>query len=271
MTHPRRYAILLVIASLTLSAFSTFAQEKQVMMLGTFHFASNNDMIKQKLDDMMSEKRQKEIKDLTNKLKAFGPDKIFVEWRQSQRGRYVDSTYALYLEGKFELQANEVYQIGYRLGKMLGHKKIYCMDATGNFLYDSLVAAAKKGGQTAAFEADMKSMRKEYLTFDSLKFNRTISENLIIMNSLSKRDLWRGNFVSMAPYLGVPGEYAGAEFLAEWYKRNIRMYSNIIRIVEPRDKKILVIVGAGHKPIMNQMFEMNVDWKLVNPVDYLKK
>jgi hypothetical protein len=271
MTTHRRYFVLLAALSFTISAFSSFAQEKQAMLLGVYHFASNNDMMKSKKDDVMSEKRQKEIKDLVNKLKAFNPDKIFVEWKQKQRGRYMDSTYALYLEGKFELQANEVYQIGYRLGKMLGHKKLYCMDAEGNFLYDSLVSAAKKGGQTAMFEADMAGMRKEFMEFDSLKFNRTISENFIIMNSVSKRDLWRGNFVSIAPYLGVPGEYAGAEFLSEWYKRNIKMYSNIIRIVEPRDKKILIVVGAGHKPIINQMFEMNVDWKLVSPVDYLKK
>ncbi len=271
MTNSRRRSIFLVILSLSLSFFCAHAQEKEAMLLGVYHFASNNDMMKSKLDDVMSEKRQKEIKDLAAKLKTFNPDKIFVEWKQSQRGRFLDSTYSLYLQGKFELQANEVYQIGYRLGKMLGHKKLYCMDAAGDFLYDSLVAAAKKGNQMKKFEDDITELKKEYLTFDSLKFNRTISENFIIMNSPSKRDLWRGNFVSMAPYLGKPGEYGGAEFLAEWYKRNIKMYSNIIRTVEPADKKILVIVGAGHKPIINQMFEMNVDWKLVSPVEYLKK
>ncbi len=271
MNYHRSLISILVVASLTSPGTALFAQEKQAMLLGVYHFASNNDMLKTRKDDIMGEKRQKEIKDLTNKLKAFNPDKIFVEWKQSQRGRHLDSTYALYLEGKFELQANEVYQIGYRLGKMLGHKKLYCMDAPGNFLYDSLMVAAKKGNQTAMFEDDFNSMKKEFMVFDSLKFNRTISENFIIMNSASKRDLWRGNFVSIAPYLGIPGEYAGAEFLAEWYKRNIRMYSNIIRTVEPRDKRILVIVGAGHKPIINQMFDMNVDWKLVSPVEYLKK
>ncbi len=272
MKYPRRYLVSLVsFLALTLSVLPLLAQEKQVMLLGVYHFASNNDMMKTRKDDVMSERRQKEIKDLAAKLKAFNPDKIFVEWKQSQRGRLLDSTYALYLEGKFELQANEVYQIGYRLGKMLGHKKLYCMDAPGDFLYDSLVAAAKKGNQTASFEADINVMRKEFSLFDSLKFNRTVSENFIIMNSESKRDMWRANFVAMAPYLGVPGEYAGAEFLAQWYKRNISMYSNIVRIVEPRDKKILVIVGNGHRPIVSQMFEMNVDWKIVSPVEYLKK
>ena len=135
MKHPLRSLISVVsFFAWTLSALPLLAQEKQVMLLGVYHFASNNDMMKTRKDDVMSEKRQKEVKDLAAKLKAFNPDKIFIEWKESQRGRLVDSTYALYLEGKFELQANEVYQIGYRLGKMLGHKKLYCMNEPGDFL-----------------------------------------------------------------------------------------------------------------------------------------
>jgi hypothetical protein len=78
------------------------------------------------------------------------------------------------------------------------------------------------------------------------------------------------NDVFAAPMLGKPGEYGGAEFLGEWYKRNIRMYSNVLRITEPGDKRIFVLVGASHKSIMKHFFETNPEWELTHLEEYLK-
>jgi len=41
-------------------------------------------------------------------------------------------------------------------------------------------------------------------------------------------------------------DYAGPDLLAAWYQRNIRIYNNIVRLVESPNDKILVIYGAGH-------------------------
>jgi hypothetical protein len=40
-----------------------------------------------------------------------------------------------YLHGTFDLEdkTNEVYQIGFKLAKKLGHKKIYCSDAPSDW------------------------------------------------------------------------------------------------------------------------------------------
>jgi hypothetical protein len=47
------------------------------------------------------------------------------------------------------------------------------------------------------------------------------------------------------PY-GEPGDYAGPDLLAAWYQRNIRIYHNIVKLVESPNERILVIYGAGH-------------------------
>lgn len=250
---------------------SAQSSKKQVMLLGVYHFASNNDMIKSKLDDVTTDKRQLELADLANKLQKFKPDKIFIEWNYSRNGIFLDSTYDAYINNNFELRNNEVYQIGYRLGKILGHNKLYCMDAPGKWLYDTLVYSANKNNQQDILDSYLKEMAASSKEFDSLNAQRSIIQNFIALNSENKSESWKGNFVLLAPYIGNPGEYEGSEFLGEWYKRNIRMYSNIIRTVDANDERILVIVGNGHKPIINQMFEMNSQWKIVDPVYYLKK
>jgi len=45
---------------------------------------------------------------------------------------------------------------------------------------------------------------------------------------------------------GEPYEYAGSDLLAAWYQRNIRIYRNIVALIESPSDRILVIYGAGH-------------------------
>jgi hypothetical protein len=70
--------------------------------------------------------------------------------------------------------------------------------------------------------------------------------------------------------VGEVGDYAGAEFMGEWYKRNIRMYSNIVKQTAKDDRAILIIVGAGHARIIRHFFEDNPAFEVVSPLEYLK-
>ena len=245
--------------------------KKKVFILGTYHFASSADIIKHDLENMLSEKRQKEIEQVVTQLAEFKPHKICIEWDAGEDQPFTDSVYSEYLNDKFSLKANEVYQIAFRLAKKLGHKKVHCIDAPGNFLYDTLVSTAKKYNQSDWFDRHFQAVLKIAESEDSLRKIHTLRENLRNINS--KAALQFGldvNDVFTSPLLGEPGEYAGAEFLSEWYKRNIRMYSNILRVAGDKDKRIFVLVGASHKSIMKQLFETNPQWELVEVIDYLK-
>ncbi len=73
----KKSAVLIVVYLLTINCL--FAQNRKeskisVLLFGTFHFAQTGAD-----DDMLSEKRQKEITELVNKLYKFKPDKIFIE------------------------------------------------------------------------------------------------------------------------------------------------------------------------------------------------
>ena len=261
-------------ASSSLKAQTTdpdLEHKKKVFILGTFHFASNADIIKRNLENMLSEKRQKEIEKVVIRLAAFKPDKICIEWDAGEDQPFTDSVYSEYLNDKFSLKSNEVYQIAFRLAKKLGHKKVYCIDAPGYFLHDTLVSTAKKYNQSDWFDRHFHAVVKVAESEDSLRQIHTLRENLRNINSKAAMQFGLDvNDVFTSPLLGEPGEYAGAEFLGEWYKRNIRMYSNVLRVAEAKDKRIFVLVGASHKSIMKQFFETNPQWEFVDVLDYLK-
>ncbi len=244
----------------------------QIMILGVYHFSSSADLIKLDLDDILGEQRQKEIAELNASLLTFRPDKIFVEWPPETQPR-VDSLYQAYRDGDFALGANEVYQIGFRMAAALNLPGVYCMDASGWYLYDTLVATARTSGQYEAFSQAMENLFAEVMARDSLNRTLSIREKLLLMNA--PQEIMRSHLlnagVTTAASLGTPGEYGGAEFIGEWYKRNIRMYSNIVRQLSDADDRILVIVGAGHARILMHFFQDHPDFELIAATNFLMK
>ena len=241
------------------------------MILAVFHFVSNNDAIKFPKENLLTETRQLEIDDLNKSLAKFGADKIFIEWQPTAQKR-VDSTYDEYLKGRFELTANEVHQIGFKLANILHHSRVYCMDAPGLYRYDTVRATARKSGQINAINSYFNEWRRKALIEDSLQRLMTIKERLRAVND--PKNIFMSHEINAgvltAPYVGQVGDYAGAEFMGEWYKRNIRMYSNIVRQVGKADNSILIIVGAGHARILQHFFEDNPRFDVVSAEGYLK-
>jgi hypothetical protein len=55
----------------------------------------------------------------------------------------------------------------------------------------------------------------------------------------------------MGVYFGIvrygdPFEYAGSDLVAAWYQRNIRIYRNIVALIDSPNERILVMYGSGH-------------------------
>jgi hypothetical protein len=70
--------------------------------------------------------------------------------------------------------------------------------------------------------------------------------------------------------VGKDQEYVGTDLVADWYNTNLHIYTNILRLIQPTDKAILVIFGQGHIPILKHLFESNPDFEVVEIKDVLK-
>jgi hypothetical protein len=65
------------------------------------------------------------------------------------------------------------------------------------------------------------------------------------MNSDSMAARGIASYYAYVPY-GDRFDYAGPNLLAAFYQRNIRIYHNIVKLIESPSDRILVIYGAGH-------------------------
>ncbi len=200
----------------------------EILVLGTYHMANpGHDIHNMQADDVLSPKRQQEIAQLIEVLKRFHPTKIAIEAEvASQR---VPQQYSDYLAGKYVLSRNEIDQIGYRLAKELGHRAIYPVDVDGDFPWQRVVNYAKANGIAARF--------------DSL--NAGVGTRVKFMNADSTVARDMGFYFAVVRF-GEPFEYAGSDLVAAWYQRNIRIYRNIVALIDSPNEKILVIYGSGH-------------------------
>jgi hypothetical protein len=201
-------------------------------------------------DDVLSPKRQQEIAELAAVLKKFKPTKIAVE--HDSEGKLTER-YAKCLAGQYVLTADETDQIGLRLAKDLGHTAIYAVDADGDFPFQRVVNYAKATGQSAKLEAMMGEIGEMVKAQGEYLKTHTVLETLLYMNSDAKVAQDVGFYYLDARY-GEPGDYAGPDLLAEWYRRNIRIYNNVMKLVATPEERVLVIFGAGHLGWLRQDF-----------------
>lgn len=67
-------------------------------------------------------------------------------------------------------------------------------------------------------------------------------------------------------YVGFPDAYVGADLVAEWYKRNVRIYANLLHRLEPDDRRAVVLIGQAHVWPLREMLRANPRFEVV-PVD----
>ncbi|MGQ3088552.1 MAG: DUF5694 domain-containing protein, partial [Flavobacterium sp.] len=97
------------------------SKKKQILIIGTFHFANPGlDVAQVNTFDVMSAKSQKELENITNKIKAFGPDKVFVEWSyKNQEG--LDKLYLRKTDSLLKSNPDERIQLALRTAKKMKH------------------------------------------------------------------------------------------------------------------------------------------------------
>jgi hypothetical protein len=224
------------------------------------------DIFNTQADDVLASKRQAEIAQLLEVLKKFQPTKIAVEadpWGP-RKGQYAD-----YLAGKYTLTRNEIDQIGYRLAKELDHKTVNLVDADGEFPYPRLVNYAKASGRSQELDAMMAGIGERVKAQSAYLASHTILDALLYLNADDYVAQDVGFYYRQARF-GEPGDWAGADLLSEWFKRNIRIYSNVMRLVDSPNERVLVIYGSGHLGWLRQSFAGNPDLRLRKLAEFVK-
>jgi len=242
----------------------------KVLLLGAFHFDNPGlDVAKFNNADILSEKRQKEVMQIVEKLKKFSPDKIFIENTPDNQDK-IDSTFDQYKKGKYTLRANEIDQLGLRLAKELNRSAPYAVDyRDSDFPFDSLMKSAAEAGQTGIINWVQHIIDTVQTSFNNALQKSTVAEMLLRENTPEAIRFQNDFYIRLLP-VGKPGNHVGSYLVSEWWRRNMIICENILKRLDGKEKSILVIFGSGHTAILSQLMRYNSNIELVNVEDVLK-
>lgn len=64
-------------------------------------------------------------------------------------------------------------------------------------------------------------------------------------------------------WIGFTEHHIGADMVAQWYKRNLRIYANVSHEVEGNDDRVVLMMGQAHIWTLRQFFRDNPDFEVV--------
>ncbi|SFB71481.1 hypothetical protein SAMN05421780_10160 [Flexibacter flexilis DSM 6793] len=266
---------------------NTHAQQakkpKEVLLIGTFHFNNPGaDLAKTDKFDVMSEKSQKELEAITSKIKAFAPDKVFVEWDYNEAAE-LDSLYALYMANQYFdyvakkypknafFKENEIFQLAFRIAKSRQLPKVYGIDIKTDFAFDSLLVALEKAQQTTLKDKIFERIKEFEQRDNTNRKKYTLTQLILESNKQSNRNFDLGSYITLFNPAGKFTDLTGADLVASWYRRNLLMYSFVQKITEQKDDKIVVLLGASHIALFKQFIDLDENYKVVELKDILAK
>jgi Family of unknown function (DUF5694) len=68
---------------------------------------------------------------------------------------------------------------------------------------------------------------------------------------------------------GKDENYVGTDVMKDWYERNLKIYTNITRITEGKNDRILVLYGSGHSFLLKQFLHDSGRYTVVEANKYL--
>lgn len=262
----------------------------QVMVLGTYHMDNPGlDEANVEADDVLSSRRQAELRELVESLGRWEPDRVAVE-RPHDRSDELNDRYREYRSGKRSYDheeefpsphewrnepatecRSEVVQVGFRVADSLGHMFVAAIDEhpdSSRYEEDPFDGrGVNSERKTAATPRDL-TRAKEQL--DEQLASSTILEFHRWLNSGSELYTNHEGMFDRA-VRATGGQFGSPLDLAYWYDRNIRMVHHLWRTMVTEDERILLIVGSGHVRVLRHLLTEAPMFCPVNPLPYLRK
>ncbi|MDQ3257999.1 MAG: DUF5694 domain-containing protein [Acidobacteriota bacterium] len=243
-----------------------------LVILGTYHMGTpGNNVVNPKVTDVTVPERQKQIVELVEKLKKFKPTKIVVECDLEDDAK-TQGIYNKYLSGNYQLSRDETNQIGFRLAKESRHKKVYCVDWS-DFWDDPSINYIKFAAKDAELDSFLKGVNQNSKKEIDAEFEKLyplpIIDQLIFLNQPDQMEKRHKVYFDIMR-IGRGKEYAGASYLSWWYRRNMVILTNITRITDSMNDRVLVVYGEGHNKLLNQFAKESGFYNVESPLKYLK-
>lgn len=248
----------------------------EVLLLGTVHLDNpGRDVNNPTVPDVLLPEKQAELAALRDSLAQFRPTKMAIEVRRRHQAA-IDSLYRRFRAGRMDTSfavgdfvsvRSEQYQLGFRLARRLDHERIWAVDHFLPMRIGTVMTHAKTN-DPALLRAMQEFSEGPLMTdLDSLLQQESLGRLYHFLNRPSTVRRFRAPYVRMAE-AATDSSFVGADVVAQYHKRNLRIFANIARIAEPGDR-IIAIFGNGHMPYLRPLVRASPKMRFVDPLRYL--
>jgi hypothetical protein len=261
-----KYILLLMLATSMQANAQTSNQKIKVILLGTFHYGATSDRNSTAFTDLYSPQRQKQLDSIADGLNKAGVNKYFLETHFT-RQHWQDSLYSLYLAGKLTDTAEDLrderVQIAFRAAAK-SQAALVAADFRQELPYDKM----------SEYEVQHKSDTVSAYPFFDVPYpftikqpklrNSSLLQYYVQLNNLYNRQAHLYDYLHYAPGYGTDSNYVGQSFTLSWYDRNLKIFTNILRNIDvKKDKVIVILFGSSHTAVLRQFFEAHPYFEIV--------
>jgi Family of unknown function (DUF5694) len=259
--------ILVLMLAISMDVNAQSANQKiKVILLGTFHYGATSDRNSTAFADLYSPQRQKQLDSIADALNRAGVNKYFLETHFT-RQRWQDSLYNLYLAGKLNDTANDLrderVQIAFRAAAK-SKAALVAADFRQELPYDKMneYEEAHKNDSISAYP--FFDVPYPFTAKQPKLRNSSLLQYYVQLNNLYNRQAHLYDYLHYAPGYGADSNYVGESFALSWYDRNLKIYTNILRNIDSKkDKVIVVLFGSSHTAVLRQFFEAHPYFEIV--------
>lgn len=234
-----------------------------VLNFGSAHLTHTSDA-----NTAVRDLKNLQVKDDINKivkcLVAYKPTVICIEM-QPDNNSFVNEVFQKYIIDQSNRlnYSEELNAIAFETARLSDVKYIYGIDDQMGFDYPSLIDLANRNTSDSLFVVNQMNSYKEVNNLPLLEQFYKINTKEYKMETF--------NFYNFLATMHTNEKYEGADIIADFYKRNIRMYSNFCDIPLTKNDRVLIILGATHTAYFDVFLENNPKYKVENTLDHLSK
>lgn len=229
----------------------------EILLVGTFHLSDTPDL------NTLSEKDKRKYNDsdfeqLAIDLAKFQADQVFVEYPFNSQ-KHLNSIYRS-AEVNEGFKENEIYQIGFRLAKMLGHNAIYAVDWNEQPEESINIGLVAEGKSKAEFEEIMNPVK---IVLEKLSTIIQQGDIIELYKHINSHEYILNDHKVYLELMQLDDEIAFEWVTKYWYYRNLRIVRNIRRSILSETKRAVILYGGGHNYLFKQLLEDDRSIKVI--------
>jgi hypothetical protein len=250
-----------------------------VLNFGSFHFAATSDAHRVEFDEHDASNHA-DVKRIAALIAQFKPTIVCLEFLPEDNEK-MNIAYQAYVDDPSQLDTRfgELSMIGFEVARLSGLDKVYGIDnhmgynySLGDFIESSPELENAIDPQTyLQLTHDPFGQYPQLKALNSRFEQLPLDAQLALTNHPLMLDHSLNTNADKLFYVGVEDGFEGAEQAAQFYLRNMKIYSNLNRIKMAKDDRVFILMGSAHTAMLREFIRRSPKFHMVDTLEYLKQ